>query len=213
MPADIRYRNANRKDLRAIGHIFLAAFPESVEHYVGHPVGPSVIEDAFAIVLDAEPEAFFVAAVDGKVAGYIVAPTRFSRIVRTAILHGHVLRMSWHWISGRYRVGIKPVWIAVRNWLGLVSEARQGELHAEARILSIAVDPTCQGMGIGTGLMKLGMDYLRSRGEKLVRLEVRPDNRAAIHIYEKYGFEARGVTRDTQGEWLVMILDLSGGGS
>ncbi len=210
MSAEVRYRSAKRKDLGEIAHIFLKAFPESVEHYAGHPIGPKAIEDAFAIGFDAEPGAFFVAEVNGKVVGYIIAPTRFSGIIRTAILHGHLLKMLWRWITGQYKVGLRPVWIAARNWLGMIGEARQSETHAEARILSIAVDPECQGLGIGTGLMKLGLDYLKSRGEKLVRLEVRPDNKPAIHVYEKYGFQIKGETKDTQGDWLVMLLDLSG---
>ena len=208
--AEVLYRNAGRSDLGAIARIFLDAFPESVEYYTGHPIGPLAIEDAFAIVFDAEPEAFFVAELNGRVVGYIVVPAGFSGILRTAVLHGHLLKMFCRWITGRYGVGLRPVWMVARNWLGLAGETRHPEAHAEARILSIAVEPGCQGLGIGSGLTKAGLDYLRSRGEKMVRLEVRPDNQPAIRVYEKYGFKITGETTDVQGKWLVMLLDLSG---
>lgn len=208
MAVEVEYRNAARKDLTGIADVFLAAFPESVEHYVGHPIKPDVIEDGFAIALDAEPESLFVAMLDDAVTGYVLAPTQFSRIVRTAIFHGHLLRMFRRWITGRYGIGIKPVLISARNWLSLWREAREPEMHAEGRILSIAVSPRCQGMGVGTKLMELGLSYLRSRGERVVRLEVRPENAAAVHVYEKLGFECKGHTHDTQGQWLIMLCEL-----
>ena len=54
MAAEVLYRNADPEDLSGIAELFLAAFPESIEHYVGHPIGPNAIEDAFAIALGAE---------------------------------------------------------------------------------------------------------------------------------------------------------------
>ena len=207
MAAEVRYRNADPDDLLGIAEVFLAAFPESVDHYVGHEIGPHAIRDAFAIPLDAEPEALIVAEVGGRIAGYALTPSKFSDIARTAIFHGHLGRMFGRWLAGRYGIGLRPVRITARNWLAIWREAREEELHAEARILSIAVSPDFQGMGIGTGLMRHGLAYLESKGEKRVRLEVRPGNAAAIHVYEKLGFETRGRTRDTQGEWLIMIRE------
>lgn len=209
MAAEVQYRNARRKDLSGIAHVFLSAFPESVRHYAGRIIKPKVIEDAFAIAFDAEREALFVTEVNGKIAGYIFAPSKFSRIPQVAITRGHLLKLIWRWITGRYGIGLRPVLVAARNWLSLLREARESELHAEARILSVAVDPNYQGLGIGTKLMQMGLDYLQSRGEKLVRLEARPDNKAAVHIYKKLGFETKGRTRDTQGEWLIMVCTLS----
>ena len=209
MAAEVLYRNADPEDLSGIAELFLAAFPESIEHYVGHPIGPNAIEDAVAIALGAEPGAFLVAEVGGRIAGYSFTPSKFSNLVRTALLGGRLLRMSWRWITGRYKIGLKPVKIAVRNWLNIWREARKEEHQAEARILSIAVHPDFQGMGIGTGLMRRGIAYLKEKGERTIRLEVRPENAAAVHVYEKLGFEAKGRTRDTQGEWLIMLCDLA----
>jgi ribosomal protein S18 acetylase RimI-like enzyme len=210
MPAEhVEYRRARKDDLAGVAEVFIAAFPESVEHYVGQAIGPAALVDVFAICLDAEPEAFIVADVDGAVYCYVFAPVSMSGIFRTAVVHGHLLVLLWGWIGGRYGIGFQPVRVAVRNWLSLWGQHREGEHRTDAHILSIAVAPGAQGKGLGTGLMKEALKYLTQRGVHVVRLEVRPDNLPAIRIYEKLGFETRGRTGDTQGEWLIMIKDMA----
>ena len=204
----IEYRHASKDDLQAIGTVFLAAFPESVQFYVGRAIPPTVLADLFSICLAAEPEAFFVALVNGQVAGYVFAPAHFSRLTGTALRHGSLPRMAWRWISGQYGLGLHPVFVAARNWLSLLQEAQHKALSSDARILSIAVDPQFQGHGLGQGLMQRAMAYLASQGVARVRLEVRPDNPAAVHLYEKYGFTTRGQTRDLQGPWVIMLKDM-----
>jgi ribosomal protein S18 acetylase RimI-like enzyme len=115
--------------------------------------------------------------------------------------------MFLKWVAGRYGVGLKPVGIAAKNWVQLLVEAREKENASDARILSIAVDPEYQGRHIGAGLLLTGLNYLKSLKVEQVRLEVRPDNAPAVHLYEKFGFKTRGRTHDTQGDWLIMLKD------
>lgn len=205
MSITIQYRNAQRDDLVEVANIFIAAFPDSIKHYVGGSIAPAVLVDAFAICLDAEPEAFIVAVTENRVIGYIIAPSCFSRLIGVAIWHGHLMHLAWRWLMGQYGIGFHPVRIAARNWLALAHEAREERLHSEARILSIAVDPQVQGHGVGTELLHHGLAYLEKQQVTRVRLEVRPENTPAIHLYEKFGFVTKGTTRDTQGKWLIML--------
>ena len=46
--------------------------------------------------------------------------------------------------------------------------------------------------GIGAMLMEHLIDYAKGHGIEIINLEVRGDNRAAIHLYEKYGFKKTG---------------------
>ena len=46
--------------------------------------------------------------------------------------------------------------------------------------------------GIGGLLLKKCIEYARSHGVEIIHLEVRSDNRWAIHLYEKYGFKRIG---------------------
>lgn len=209
MVPQVSFRQATAEDLEAIAEVFISAFPESVQHYIGGPVSPRAVADAFGICLDAEPEALFVAEADSKVAGYVFSPSRLPRVLSTAIWHGHLARMLWRWIRGRYGIGLRPVLRIAGNISFIIREAKDRALHREARIFSLAVHPDFHARGIGTRLLRIALKYLQSRGVSTVRLEVRPDNCAALHLYERLGFETRGKTCDSQGAWLIMLKELS----
>ena len=50
--------------------------------------------------------------------------------------------------------------------------------------------------GIGTDLLKKILDFAKNTaGSEIVSLEVRSDNKAAIHLYEKFGFQKIGTFR------------------
>jgi len=46
--------------------------------------------------------------------------------------------------------------------------------------------------GVGTELMNHIIDYAKGHGIEIINLEVRSDNNAAIHLYEKFGFKKTG---------------------
>ena len=202
------YRLAVIEDLRALGALFLAAFPESVAHYVGHAIPPDLLADALAICLEAEPEAFYVAVAHGTPVGYIFAPAHFSRVVTTCLRRGYLVRMLLAWLSGRYQIGVCPVWIGLKNWLHFFRDARDASLGSDARIFSVAVAPSYQGKGVGNSLLQYGMAYLHKQRVTKVRLEVRPENGPALHLYAQAGFVVRGRTRDSQGDWLIMLKEM-----
>jgi len=113
-------------------------------------------------------------------------------------------------VSGQYNLGLPTLRTSITNWFAILREARQGtELNSDARILSIAVHPDTQGHGLGKVLMDAGMQYLSTCGVSRIRLEVRPDNPAAMRLYARYGFQTVGETHDTQGTWLIMLKELS----
>lgn len=62
-----------------------------------------------------------------------------------------------------------------------------------ARIYSIAVDMRCRGFGVGEKLLAAGERQARREKRSVMRLEVRPDNVAAIRMYEKHGYTRFGV--------------------
>jgi len=160
MSTAVEYRRATADDLGAIGEVFLAAFADSVRHYAERSLGPQCMADAFGICLDAEPEALFVAQVGEQVAGYIFAPCDVTRLAAAAIWRGHGLRMLVRWLAGGYGVGLGAAWGAMRNVRCLWREARSRHLRCNARVFSIAVAPGFRGLGIGTGLLRAGLEYL-----------------------------------------------------
>jgi|PlaIllAssembly_1097288.scaffolds.fasta_scaffold00532_2 ribosomal-protein-alanine N-acetyltransferase len=64
-----------------------------------------------------------------------------------------------------------------------------GEVHLN----NVAVHPELRGKGIGSLL--LGHMVMKAKHEdaRWLTLEVRPSNRAAIALYEKFGFKVKGI--------------------
>jgi [ribosomal protein S18]-alanine N-acetyltransferase len=90
----------------------------------------------------------------------------------------------------------------------LVSWLVADELH----ILSVAVEVSAQRRGIGRALMNAALDFGRSERVRLVLLEVRRSNRAAIKLYRSLSFSAMGVRpqyyADTGEDAVEMALTL-----
>ncbi|MBR2676521.1 MAG: GNAT family N-acetyltransferase [Solobacterium sp.] len=70
--------------------------------------------------------------------------------------------------------------------------------------------------GIGSILMEKLIGFAKEAGIEIINLEVRADNRNAIHLYEKYGFRHIGTSPayfKIGGEYIdfeIMYLDLRG---
>lgn len=206
----MRIEQAGNKDIPAIAAIFAEAFADSVLHYCGRFPKPQAMEDVFSLVAESEPEAVFIARNnEGLVSGYCLAPVNLHGMWRQAFTGGHVLRWAWRWSTGQYGFGLLPVCKLVLSKTAFLGSACTPGLTADGRILSIAVSKAWQGQGVASALLKSALQYLVSRQTNRIRLEVRPDNRPAIRVYEKYGFRYAGQTCDPQGPWLIMLKDLA----
>jgi len=65
-----------------------------------------------------------------------------------------------------------------------------------ARLYSLAVDATARGSGLADALMADAERFAARRGCRALRLEVRPDNRPAVHLYRRRGYRPIGIYRD-----------------
>ncbi len=65
-----------------------------------------------------------------------------------------------------------------------------------ARLYSIAVDPAVRGSGLASRLIGEAEKLAREDGALYMRLEVAEDNRAAIGLYRKLGYQPFGFYRD-----------------
>lgn len=65
-------------------------------------------------------------------------------------------------------------------------------LGQEAELLRIAVAPSLRGQGVGASLLDWALAKARQEGCLSLSLEVQADNRAAVCMYEKSGFERVG---------------------
>jgi ribosomal-protein-alanine N-acetyltransferase len=59
-------------------------------------------------------------------------------------------------------------------------------------VMNVAVDPAARRRGIGTALLEALLERVDDGQTTQITLEVRPTNRAAIALYERFGFRSAG---------------------
>jgi ribosomal-protein-alanine N-acetyltransferase len=78
-------------------------------------------------------------------------------------------------------------------------------------VMNVAVDPDHQRRGVATALLERLFEVTRNDERRGYTLEVRVSNEDAIGLYEKLGFEARGIRRgyytDNREDALIMWRD------
>jgi [ribosomal protein S18]-alanine N-acetyltransferase len=78
-------------------------------------------------------------------------------------------------------------------------------------VMNVAVDPDRRRRGIATTLLERLFELTRDDERRGYTLEVRISNEDAIHLYEKLGFEPRGIRRgyytDNKEDALIMWRD------
>lgn len=207
---EIHIERAKDDDISSIAALFTASFDESVRHHCGGKLPkPQAMQDVFALVYQAEPQAALVArTLSGKVVGYCFAPTQLSKLWFRALYRGHLLLWAWRWLTGQYGFGLHPVKVIVMNKIAFLSSAVTPVKRANARILSIAVAQEARGQGVAGKLLDKSIEYFSEKKAALVRLEVRPNNFAALSLYKKKNFTPAGYTEDSQGKWLIMLKEM-----
>jgi ribosomal-protein-alanine N-acetyltransferase len=66
-------------------------------------------------------------------------------------------------------------------------------LFEEAQILNIVVAPHLRGRGAARALLERASAIAREKHAEIMTLEVRASNRAAIALYERFGFSRSGI--------------------
>ncbi len=78
-------------------------------------------------------------------------------------------------------------------------------------VMNVAVDPGRRRRGIASALLQRLFELTRDDERRGYTLEVRVSNDAAIRLYERLGFEARGIRRgyytDNREDALIMWRD------
>jgi ribosomal-protein-alanine N-acetyltransferase len=91
------------------------------------------------------------------------------------------------------------------------------EIIDEAHITTVAVNPEYKGRGIAKALLVAVLERCYEAKIKYITLEVRVSNKAAIGLYEKFGFKSLGLRKkyyQNDGEdalimWTQNIFDKS----
>jgi [ribosomal protein S18]-alanine N-acetyltransferase len=111
----------------------------------------------------------------------------------------------------------------VREWahVDVVRDAALGTVVAfgnywlvadEVHLLNVATDPRARREGHASRMLAHIIDFGRRRDCRIVTLEVRRSNAAALRLYRRFAFRAVGVRpnyyAEDQEDAIVMLLDL-----
>lgn len=151
----------------------------------------------------------------GTDASWQLAPLDASHL--PAVMAIELRAYDFPWTLGIFRDCLKA------GYSGWLVRDRDGSLLAyavmtmavgEAHILNLAVDPGLRRQGLGHFLLTHLLGLARAALCTIVLLEVRRSNKAALHLYQRAGFQQVGMRRHyypglTQREdAFVLALDL-----
>ena len=81
----------------------------------------------------------------------------------------------------------------VVGWCGIPRMEKEGFRHCGT--LGIGVHKAFRGLGLGKRLMNTALSKAKQIGLERIELEVYRSNKAAVHLYEKAGFEIEGIKK------------------
>ena len=105
----------------------------------------------------------------------------------------------WHESTFRGEIQHRPIsfpLVVVHNTLGrVIGYVIFWVIGEDVQINNIALHPDFRGMGIGERVLRYVIEEVRLRGARLITLEVRPSNTAALSLYKKLGFKMMGIRK------------------
>jgi ribosomal protein S18 acetylase RimI-like enzyme len=205
----VNYGPAQAADIPALADLFQQAFPEALQAVFDHaPINPRAIEDIFSFLFAFEPQGFFVARESSHIIGFTIVVWDVARLRRYFLLRGVGLKWFLRWCTGRYRgLGYKFIPRLLRAWWDYRSaDADPVKENPLAQVLSLVVEGSHRGQGIGKTLSEVALAYLRTTPARVVRLEVDAAKAAPIALYKKLGFVTRATIPTPRGPALVMTL-------
>ena len=105
---------------------------------------------------------------------------------------------AFPWTQGNFRDSLAAgydCWIYLRDG-ELIGYAVLMYASDEAHLLNLSIAAHCQRQGYGSLLLQGVCEIARGNGARLLFLEVRPSNAAALRLYERHGFRRVGLRRD-----------------
>ncbi len=176
-------------DLDAVVRIHMAAFPKSAltllgagavrRYYTWQLLGPHDVTASGAFIGSNLVGYSFSGVFQGATSGFL-KKNRWYLMIRVL---SHPWLISNPLIRERLRLGARI----------LGSKKRAGKPAVDKRrsfgILSIAVDPSVQGSGVGQMLMRNAETTARTLGFNQMHLTVNPENDQAVRFYEKLNWK------------------------
>ncbi len=193
-----------------IVEIFGECSSDGIKHRFPCGLSDEVLETVWDFLLQADSSSCIVASVvdgDSKICGYCLVQSSVSQLVREGFSRGLIPRLAGLIWSGKLPVGLHQLKTVLFDLIAFGRTFDVADPESTGQVLSIGVQPQFRGEGMGTELVRRGLEVLEEKGIYRVKLEVRPGNEPARRIYDKMGFEVVGSSEDSVGKWLIMIRE------
>jgi ribosomal protein S18 acetylase RimI-like enzyme len=144
-------------------------------------LGPGFLRRLYRRIVRTPSSFLLVAQSQGTIVGFIAGSTDVAGLYRGFLLRDGI------------PAGLRAAGPLLSGWRRVLETLRHGSSDEEgvgrgAELLSIAVDPSYQGRGLGRTLMASYLDELRNRGWHEAHVVVGTENTGAIALYEQAGF-------------------------
>lgn len=194
-------------DVDEVAAVHCAAFPKSVLTRLSK----ETVCRYYSWLLQGPHEMYALGVrVEGFLTGFCfggIAPNAMPGFLRQnkGLLARKLVRRPWLIVDPMFRNRFKRALKSLTSKGVAVTAQRQGTPKRPFDILSIAVLPRMQGLGIGKHLMAEAQATALRNGFHVMTLVVRPDNRQAIDFYLAIGWERnymKGGWRGNMEKWL-----------
>lgn len=218
---DIYYQGLTESNLSDVAKIHIVAFPESGLTQLGH----KIITRYYLWQLDGTHDSFcygcfmgdvligfcFAGVFRGSETGFI--RRNAFRIGLHLIFHPKLLNMGIVKKRISYTMGVIYQFFRKRMKKTFEKSINSKKVNKTERygILSIAVAPKFQGLGIGKTLMTLIEEDAINNGFTSIRLTVHPENKNAVKFYENLGWRRRIVKGEKWQGYMEKALSQNNG--
>ncbi len=195
-------RLATEKDLFRLAEIYTLAFPESVTFYYGKDQAKRVQQlmvPSWQILLNSGAK---IICFGEPVVGYCCYHVEDHLAQRKTFSYTSLQVYYQAFKNGDLQISLPEILSLVQSQFLMKRHYNLKLPIPRGRILSLAILPDYQSMGIGRLLLEKA---LLDIGNQPVILEVRPENIKAYRLYKSFGFAEKGQTRDLLGSWLIML--------
>jgi len=191
----MKLRILTSADLPAIAAVHVAAFPRAAISHLGRvaarryyhalSTGPHATAGLGAFEGD-RLSGFSFVGVRHIAEGHFVRSHPFF-LVRCLVANPRLLMKSFIW--SRIGSGLRMLFHRPPPAAAAAAAAGHPDPGRSYGIQYLAVDPECQGRGVGKLLLRASEDFARQEGCDEIHLSVYLDNPKGIGLYEKMGWE------------------------
>ncbi len=175
---NLTLRNAKKEDAHAAARLMLMAFPTEVILSLGKGLSFEDLENVIAKVIELEESIY-----------------SYNNILVAEINEHNIVGVLIAYDGARLHQLRKPLEKMLEEYIGKDAHKWEDETSAgEFYLDSLAVEPECRGMKIGSKLIEATIKKAANLGHSKVGLLVDIENPMAEKLYTRLGFECVGYT-------------------